>query len=59
MMKLLIALLPNKNVLLQISQDDKAIAHFEMDADAAEGVAKQIADCVALARAGDQKPRQH
>lgn len=42
MIKLLVALLPNDKILLQISQEDKMLAHVELDAATAESVASQI-----------------
>jgi hypothetical protein len=60
MIKLLVALLPNGTVLIQVSRDDKAIAHVELDTKSAESVASQILSVCALARPGDPpEPKKH
>lgn len=42
MVKLLVALLPTNLVLLQITQNDKALAHIELDPENARTVADQM-----------------
>lgn len=53
MSKLLTALLPNRQVLLEIREDnDKGLAHINFDSDTARVVAKQLIDLADMADAG-------